>query len=355
MQDIFIDESGYTGPNLLDSAQPILAMASLSCEEIKCAEFKKRFFTGLNASELKYGALSKYPRGRTMIIDFLRALAAEPQLVKVALAHKKYALVGKMVDLVVEPAMRQNGVDLYDQGANIALTNVMFAFLGGGSHDKLLNLFQTMMRTLNPADFDRFVEELFERHSDDDEVEQILDFLRVGCSTLGHAILIDPSRTLDLAFTLTFTLVSLWSKDIPAGEGIRLIHDASSIMARNKAIWDAVVDRSVPIQEIGYDIRTHLFPIAVTDTVAEDSANSVGVQLADVVAGATASMGRALTEADHSASEYEAELIDIINSASIYKYSVWPSNKVTPEALGTIGPNAAPLDNFDAILRRAEK
>jgi hypothetical protein len=43
------------------------------------------------------------------------------------------------------------------QGANIALTNFMFALLGGGSHDNLLDLFQAMMRTLERADFDRFV------------------------------------------------------------------------------------------------------------------------------------------------------------------------------------------------------
>jgi hypothetical protein len=353
LHNIFVDESGYTGPNLLDPAQPVLSMASLCCAEAKCTDIKQRIFASTRSSELKYSSLSKSAAGRKMIIEFLRELAASPTIVKVAMADKRYALVGKMVDLIIEPAMNMNGLDLYDRGGNIALTNVMYALLGTGSHDTLLNLFQKMIRTLDVADFEEFAGELFTQQFDDEKMESFVGYFRVGLLQVGQSILIDPSRTLDLAFTLAFTLASLWRRDIPAGEGIKFIHDASSVMEYNKAIWDAAVDVRVPKQEIGYDTRTHVFPIAVTETVAEDSKNSIGIQLADVISGATAGMGRALMKDEHNRSQYESELIEIVNSDAIYKYAVWPSNNVTPEALGTVGPNAAPMDDFMDILRRA--
>lgn len=354
LRDIFVDESGYTGPNLLDCAQPVLAMASLKCDDAKCAGFKTRFFGSATSSELKYSSLSKSVAGRKKIVNFLRELAAEPEIVKVAIAHKKYALVGKMVDLIIEPAMHLDGVDLYDRGGNIAMTNVMFALLGDGLHDPLLERFQKMIRTLDTDDFDEFAGELFREQFQDEQAEEFIGFFRAALLKIGHSILFDPSKTLDLAFTLSFTLASLWRRDIPAEEGIRFIHDASSIMDYNRAIWDAAVDTGVPEQEIGYDTRTHVFPIAVNETIAEDSKNSVGVQLADIVSGATATMGRALMRDEPDRTEYEKELVEIVNSEAIYKYAVWPSNDVTPEALGTVGPNAAPMDDFIEILRRGD-
>jgi hypothetical protein len=351
---IFVDESGYTGPNLLDPSQPVLAMASLCCDEGKCKDFKDRIFGNSRTSELKYSSLSKSGTGRAKVVNFLRELSGAPEIVKVAIAHKRYALVGKMVDLIIEPAMNMNGSDLYDRGANIALTNVMFGLLGNGSHDALLERFQRMMRTLEFSDFEEFAGELFREQFDDEDIEQFIAFFRAGILEVGPSILVDPSKTLDLAFTLAFTLASLWRRDIPAEEGIRFVHDVSSIMAYNRAIWDAAVDTAVPKQEIGYDTRTHMFPIAINETVAEDSKDSIGVQLADVVSGATATMGRAMLKKYNATSQYEKELIEILNDETIYKYVVWPTDKVTPEALGTIGPNAGPLDDFVAIVGRAK-
>jgi hypothetical protein len=354
IHNIFVDESGYTGPNLLDSAQPVLAMASLHCDDVQCADFKSKIFGGSRSLELKYSSLSKSTKGRKKVINFLLELAGMPEIVKVAVAHKKYALVGKMVDLIVETAMYRDGFDLYDRGANIALTNVMYGLLGDGSHDTLLGLFQEMIRTQEVSDFDEFAGELFRQQFDDEQAEEFLGFFRAAILRVGPEVMIDPSRTLDLAFTMNFTLASLWRQDIPVEDGIKFVHDESSIMEFNKAIWDAAVDSTVPKQEIGYDVRTHVFPIAVTETIGADSKTFVGIQLADVVAGATAAMGRALLKDESEISEYERELIEIVNSEAIFKYSVWPSGNVTPETLGTIGPNAGPLDDFVSIIHGAD-
>jgi len=352
VHNIFVDESGYTGPNLLDSAQPVIAVASFRCDDATCEDYKRRIFGGSASSELKYSSLSKTVGGRKKVISFLKELAEAPGLVKVAMAHKKYAVIGKMVDLIIEPAMRMDGMDLYDRGGNLALTNVMFALLGQGSHDRLLGLFQNMILTLDPVDLHDFSSELFERQFENDELNSFIDLFRASLAKLGSSVLIDPSRTLDLAFTLNFTLASLWRRDIREEDGIRFVHDVSSIMEFNKAIWNAAVDRTIPKQEIGYDTRTHKFPVAVTETVSVDSKSSIGVQLADVISGASAAMGRALLKEEAARTEYENELIDIVNSDRVFKYSVWPSDNVTPETLGTMGPNALPLDNLVEIVNR---
>ena len=44
VRTVFVDESGYTGPDLLNRDQPILTVASLGCSEALCQELKGRFF-----------------------------------------------------------------------------------------------------------------------------------------------------------------------------------------------------------------------------------------------------------------------------------------------------------------------
>lgn len=65
--------------------------------------------------------------------------------------------------------------------------------------------------------------------------------------------------------------MALWRKDIKSDLSITLIHDASSSMAREKQIWDAIVSPTITPQIIGYDVRTMQLPIGVTETRAEDS------------------------------------------------------------------------------------
>ena len=59
MQTIFLDESGYTGEHLLDTDQPIFALASHHISERSCEELKRRFFGRVQARELKYSQLRR--------------------------------------------------------------------------------------------------------------------------------------------------------------------------------------------------------------------------------------------------------------------------------------------------------
>lgn len=43
------------------------------------------------------------------------------ELVKVSLCHKKFVVLTKMVDLLTENAAHEDGVNLYQDGANIGL------------------------------------------------------------------------------------------------------------------------------------------------------------------------------------------------------------------------------------------
>lgn len=353
MPTIFLDEAGYTGRNLLDPAQPIFTLASLCCPEDVCKDLKQKFFNKVKAAELKYTSLARRHSGQQMVLAFLRELAEHPDRVKLAIADKEYVLVTKMVDVIVEPAMHMDGIDAYDRGFNIILSNIFYSLIPSlGGRDffrKLLSHFQQMMQSREPDDYRKFFGLIVDREFEDSTLEEFLWFLRAGHYKLNVDILDAPTHTLDFAMSLTLSLMTLWREDIKDGSGITLIHDASSAMARDKDIWDSLVNPDITPQIVGYDVRKVQFPISVTETHAEDSKNWVGLQLADIVAGATAASARWLAEGSDVKDKYLYEVNELINSESYNKFVIWPSNKFTPEELGTVGENATPL--VDAVTK----
>ena len=54
--NIFLDESGYTGHDLVNERQPAFVVATLCLEEDECQELKQKFFSDIHAKELKHAS-----------------------------------------------------------------------------------------------------------------------------------------------------------------------------------------------------------------------------------------------------------------------------------------------------------
>ncbi len=122
MRTIYLDESGHGGSNFLDSQKPLFVVASQCIEPDEASDLKQRFFGSVSGGELKHSRLVRRPRQREMILAFLSHVAARPDIAKVWLIDKGYAAWLKVVDHVVEPFVHAQGGNLYDRGANLAMT-----------------------------------------------------------------------------------------------------------------------------------------------------------------------------------------------------------------------------------------
>ena len=170
--------------------------------------------------------------------------------------------------------------------------------------------------------------------------------------TVGLSLFDVPTHSFDIAVSATFTIMALWRKDKGTSK-ILLIHDTSSAMSREKIIWDVLVDVKLTSQLLGYDTRTLQLPVAVQETISGDSRDWSGLQLADILAGAMSETARHLLNEQLPLREYKAEVTEIINSGEFFIHSIWPSENVTPETLGTVGQNEGPLvDEITSILKK---
>jgi len=335
MSTIFLDESGYTGQDLLNAEQPFFAIASLRLDEVQSQELKQNFFGRIQAKELKHGSMAKYFTQQRMVIDFLHYLSQHLDIVKVGIIHKQYALICKVVEWAVEPAAHEIGIDLYRGGGNIALANLIFytfpLFGGDDFFDSFLSTFQTMMRLRSQESYDNFFGLVFKRY-DSDKLNEILKLIQTFHYALGfEEIHTFPDNALDLPFSLAFNQMGEWRQQITGD--IFLIHDESSYMNQHKALWDAIMSPDLPVAVHGYDRRKIHLPIAVNTTFGS-SKDWVGLQLADLVAGAFVRAAGWYVAGQNRSDSYGEELFKILDQIPCFR--ILPSPAITPEELGTV-------------------
>lgn len=353
LKRLFIDECGYTGEDLFNEDQPVFILASIYLPEEHCVELKNEYFSKVKAKELKHSRLSKYPAQQNMIIDFLRYMSKESDSVKFAIAHKRYVLMIKIVDLLIEPMAHEDGLDFYEDGLNIAFSNMLFLqtqrLAGTGFFESMLHSFQLMMRERTYEAYDSFFKPIFETNFPK-ELDEFLIFLKAHHLRYGPSILRTiPEDSLEFAFAEAFTLVAKWSECIPGN--FVITHDESSNMAKNRKAWEKAVHPDVPPKVVGYDRRKMYFPIRAEKTDFARSKDFVGLQLADITAGAMARCMKWNIQGQKGADDYAKELSSIL-PASFGGHMIWPSLDVTPKELGTIGPKAEDaIEHFIDLMR----
>jgi len=343
---IYIDECGYTGQDLLNRDQPFFVLASLMLDEQEAIELKQRFFSKVQAKELKHSSLSKSKSQQQMIYDFLKHIKERNSILKVGVIHKEYALVCKIVDFLVEPAAKMYGVDLYNKGGNIAMANIFFNGLPVVTSKKfssdLLLLFQQMLRLKTLESYEKFFRLAFQKQEISTGSE-LMAFIHGAHHMIGPALLDDlPENVLDVASTLALLIMGTWRKNIKGN--IILVHDASSNMAKQKHIWDAITSPAIPSTIVGWDRRKISFPISLERTILESSENWAGLQLTDVVAGAFARCAKWYFGNQHPLDDYGRTITELIGEVTILP--VLPGKGVTPSELDTLGDNAEDAHDF---------
>jgi hypothetical protein len=331
MTTVFIDECGYTGEDLLDAAQPAFVIATHAFTEEQSAELKAKFFGKVPMPELKHSVLQRRGVNQAAVVSFLDSILATPGSVRLALAHKRFALTGKIVDWIIEPGMHRDGLDVYKDGANIALANLFFMTFQvnrTGVLSELLRRFQRMIRERSDEAIDQFYWFLHLRQPIA-VVDETLDMLRFGASQLSKAdIRSFPMGSLDLSLSAALVTVYSWRR---AGVIPReIVHDASTNMARQKGIWDAVLAPTAPAALVGNGLFSVEFPIGVETTAFKNSRESDALQLADVIAGSAARWGRWL-DSEQSASDAYGNALNAVYSPraqELFTWLMWPSTEV---------------------------
>jgi hypothetical protein len=345
--DLFFDEAGYTGPDLVNLEQPVFVRASSILDKVEATHLLDSCFGSRRRGEVKHSKFVRRRPGRSRIIEFLRQLAEYKGQSVFYAVHKEYVLLAFLVDFWLEPALRADGINLYERGANIGFVNMSYmtlgATLGPEGRRELLRRFQVMVRDRTIFAYESFWGWLREAAHRNEIIDSGFGPLLVAERRLGFPHLCRlPPDLLDLGDYGFLPTIDYWREELPNTEFL-VFHDTSAMVERNRERWEAILDPKNPSALVGQDRRTIVFPLPVRGLRTEDSSHNPQLQVVDLLAGAARKMMNAL--ATGTVGEYEEALLEIgLLDACIG--CVWPSTAVTSEALDTEGPVIADAAEF---------
>lgn len=343
---IYMDETGFTGEDLMSESQPVFVHVSTDLTDEEARNLFDRYFSGVRVRELKHSKLSRRPSHQRKILDFLQGVKSSPQRFTSCVCHKRFLLLTYLVDLWVEPAMRKYGIDLYKDGANLGLANMAYYCLKSFQSDAYLSdiliRFQHMMRKRTLLSYNVFWDKLYrDFHTLDKNTNDILVFFLGGERELGFPHLRSlPNRSIDPIFTTAHSTVGHWRKH--KDQPLKLVHDQSSNFAKDKELWDLMTSPDMDRATIGIPGREMRFPLNVAETKFTASKEHLQLQYCDLLAGACATRARRVLGFRHG-DVYSAGL-EAVGLDDFSIVTIWPQPAVTPEELGMKGWSSQLVD-----------
>jgi hypothetical protein len=293
IRTIYFDESGFTGYNLLDPNQPIFSVASADIESAHAEEILGSSFPHNRADEHHLTRIWRSKRQRNGLRNFCRHLHEVADTSFCYATNKRFAVLTKIMDFLVEPAITDAGFDFYDDGFCWRYTNYVHYGLTQFAPPELLDCLLVYYQEFSREPTRENLRKLQFRlrmmaNSVDEPIRIFLDQMAMGAELFEEYCNLDDFRSSNNIQTSTMiAVIGHWRQVYP--EDFAVVHDASSAFLRDRAMWEAITAPDNPKVTIRAGDGSFVpHPLRVVSTEARDSRESFSVQFCDILAGLTA-------------------------------------------------------------------
>lgn len=338
MLEIAFDESGNTGADLLNKQQPVFVLASADYTREEARDIIVCAYTH-QSREAKFSSLKKSNAGVRRITEVITSLCSEKERFKTTIVHKKFMILAKIVDIIVETLAHRDGIDLYERGANIAISNMHYhcmpAFCGRQRVDDFFRAFVEMIRRRSKAEIDEFYYKAWQLHAASIDRQYSNSFGPILASEQMILDILDSNgpNSIDPAIPAFFEHCASWGDRI--GGYFDVLHDDSKPIFQEKELLEHFMSKDIPHAIIGYDRRKYGFPLKANGVHFADSKADERLQVVDILAGSLAYWATGIAK-----DERESRLWKELEGMNIQQFMgnvLWPSTNVSPEDLGTDG------------------
>ena len=343
---IYLDESGNTGPNLLDMDQPVFSLASCKFSTTEATSLLE-LINSKSPHEVHFKNLKRRKSGQDAIVRLMSSKLINLKNIKVNIFLKEFMITTKIVDLLIEHMMHLNGEDLYLNGKNIALSNMLYYCLQSFC-DKVLvqdmyKKFVVLIRDQENECIDDFYEsvERVKESSSDEKFKGDINLILLTKNCIQDALNGVDKFSLDPSIPALFSHCVLWGNDYP--NGFRIIHDDSHSIEKQRLLFAQFMDWTQEDIELGYDRRKFNLPLKGKSLKFAGSEQHPQLQVSDIIASSFSYWASGVSRG-----ETEDYLFLELNKLDLDRFighnKIWPTPDVTPEALGTVhdgGINAA--------------
>ncbi|MCR4508673.1 DUF3800 domain-containing protein [Pseudomonas sp. 32.2.56] len=293
MECFHIDESGYTGFDLLNPEQQFQGAAAVAITHDEAARLIRTHFPKLQAPELKYHALARRPGYRQPLLNLQRAVLDQHKCVTY-ICDKRYLLLLMFMDYAVEPFYYERGMDFYQDGQSYALASLLYTvgptLLGKEGFDAMLAAFQQAIKSKTPQALEALVRAV--RELDWQQLPEALGPLALAAPECLSAIA-TPGVSTDAAMVVLQSLIS--RMEVMAAGPYRVEHDQSKNLLTYHELLQRYIDHQDEIEFRQTQIAGIRFPLKLSSVTQVDSKTSPAVQIADVMIGAAIEAANGLT------------------------------------------------------------
>ena len=279
MECFAIDESGYTGFDLLNADQPFQGASAVAISDDDAAHLIRKHFPKLQAAELKYRALARRQAYRQPLIELQRDVLSSYKCVTY-ICDKRFLLILMFLDYAVEPYYYEHGVDFYEDGRNYSLASLLYytgpTLLGKDEFNALLASFQQAVREKTQDSSQELV--LAARRVRWRELPEAMGPL-VHASNACLSAISMPGVSTDAAMVVLQSLIS--RMEVIANGPYRVQHDQSKNLLTYHDLLQRYIDHQEEVEFRQTRIASMRFPLKLTSVAQVDSKHSPAVQVAN--------------------------------------------------------------------------
>ena len=289
MTTIYFDESGQTGTQLRDREQPYFCIGSTDLSDEASREILSTCFPRHTTGEMKSRDLLRRNSGRRQFLKFCEAIADDPERFCFVKVHKRFGVLSKMVDNLVEPYVSAVGFDFYknDYGRKFA-NSAYFAFdqiLSAETSDALLDRYNEFARDPTRERLEALQQSISVALANAPHGSEVfLDLMNEGAAHFERLHDLESFKgSNEIHVTALLRCMAHWQ-----GRSMgpfRVVHDESVHFFANSRGWRFMTDPRMPPQVLHVGEKTLTLPIHVIETVPAKSHESASIQLCDVLAG----------------------------------------------------------------------
>jgi len=283
MHLVFVDESGYTGADLLNEAQRFHTVAAISMSAERAESIIARHFGRVASSELKFANVIRRPNHRAALLGAIPEIAADGGAVGYIFC-KRYALWLKLLDDCVEPVCYRNGVPFYDNGGNRSMAGLLHStsgvFWGTERRDAILSAYQAAVRSRHPDDLTAFLRAV--RAIKGCKLSEFFVPTMLEDRDVLESIL-HPASTLDLSYPLALGLITWLESHVLMP--YRVVHDKNKSIDASLGLFAAIASIRIPATFKVSSTTQLQYPLKCDSVTTADSRDDPRLQLADLIAG----------------------------------------------------------------------
>jgi len=281
---LFFDESGFTGIDLLNPDQPHFCVGTSRIEDEVASEILRESFPRYQGTEYKFSNIWRRPRNRAGLAAFANRLSKLSDQLFVYWIDKRFCVLTKLVDFLIEPPAHAAGFDFYQGGFAPKYCNMWFygmKFIAESElYESTIQAYQKFGKNPTLTTLRNLRTSLhIMAKSVPDELRVFYQAAALGADTfLEFHDLQTHEASNEIQLTTVLQCVSRWRNRLDGDFAV--FHVQSSNFFRSSDLWQRVTSVEVPEQRHEFAFgEVSQYPLRVVSTAAIDSKTSYAIQL----------------------------------------------------------------------------